>query len=306
MGGRNNGPAGGDTMRKVVVVGDTHGQIHHCRVVARKATSCGAAVVFVVGDFGFWEHAAAGVKFCDDIDELARTYNQVWYFLDGNHDKTSLILSRYGNDLDEDGFIIVRPGLRYAPRGHRWTWEGVSFIAIGGAYSVDKAYRLAQEEHDRQNIVEKNEYRAAAGKPPKNPDTSGTLWFPEEEMTDNDLDTILLADSSPVRVMLTHDKPRGSNPRWNRKDIPECWPNQDRIQRAMTMLRPDLLIHGHLHHRYSQPILSGNDHYTHVIGLSSDPDAFAASTFRQRYDAADSWVLLTLTATDAGPLIRCE
>jgi hypothetical protein len=289
-------------VKRILVAGDTHGNIKHCAQLARKASELSCPAVFVVGDFGYWEHQPHGVEFCDSINELAQKHKQTWYFLDGNHDKTSLILSRYGAVRDEHGFVIVRSGLRYAPRGHRWLWEGVSFISLGGAYSIDKEYRLAQEQHDHQDIVEENKYRALAFQPAKDTNTSGTHWFPEEEMSDNDLDTILLGDSSPVDVMLTHDKPRDSNPGWNRKDLPQCWPNQDRIQRAMTTLQPNLLIHGHLHHHYTRLMRFGGGHSTLVRGLGSDPRGFQASTPGQSYQAADSWAELTLDAI-RGPRI---
>src|SRR4051812_6589522 len=96
------------------------------------------------------------------------------------------------------------------------------FVALGGAYSVDKQWRVNEERKRR---------------------APGTLWFPEEEMTDTEFYRHL-AGPSPVDVLLAHDKPRAANPDWNRKDLPECWPNQDRIQAAAVTLKSKLLVHG--------------------------------------------------------------
>jgi hypothetical protein len=98
-----------------------------------------------------------------------------------------------------------------------------------------------------------------------------------------------LADPTPVDVMLTHDKPRASNPRWNRKDFPECWPNQDRIQTAVRALRPKLLVHGHLHFPYEDQIRSSGDSWTTVIGLDCDPRAAESGLYMKE----NSWTVLT-------------
>jgi hypothetical protein len=40
-----------------------------------------------------------------------------------------------------DGFVEVTDRILWAPRGHRWTWQGVRFLALGGAFSIDRQYR---------------------------------------------------------------------------------------------------------------------------------------------------------------------
>lgn len=253
---------------KILLAGDTHGNASHIITLLDNAVKEGCDRIFQVGDFGAWEHVPSGVKYFNDVEKHAKLRGVTVYWLDGNHDKTSLVLEKYGDKKDEEGFLLCRPHVRYAPRGHRWTWAGKNFIALGGAYSVDKDYRLWLENQ-----------RGGAG----------TQWFPEEEMSDNDMDTIILGDSSPVDVMLTHDKPRASNPHWNRKDLEECWPNQDRIQRAVETLKPKLLVHGHLHYRYEDIIDNGNGK-TLVTGLDADP--WTAQRF---YRVENSWEVLDLS-----------
>jgi hypothetical protein len=213
--------------------------------------------VFVVGDFGYWEHMEQGIRFLDDVN-LSAADDITVYFLDGNHDKTSLLLETYDSPefTDPEGFLMVRSHVKYARRGHRWTWDGCRFIALGGAYSVDKFNSLEREKKDY------------------GPET---LWFPEEQMTDGDMDEFL-QDASPVDVILAHDKPRGSDPGWNRKMYVECMPNQDRLQRAVEVLDPKYYVHGHLHYPYVNPMQhshagTGDMRVTIVVGL--DCDGFA-------------------------------
>jgi predicted phosphodiesterase len=268
---------------RILMAGDIHGETEHGRTLVRMAKKRGCDLVFALGDFGYWEHQPDGVKYLDSLNMACNVNNIPMYFLDGNHDKTSLLLEKYDTPelVDKEGFMLVRPYIRYARRGLRWTWDDCRFIALGGAYSVDKEYRLRLEAQGGLNQYARHQqYRP------------GDLWFPEEEMTDEDMDDILQADVTPVDIMLAHDKPRASNPQWNRKDIPECWPNADRLQRAVCVLEPKLYLHGHLHFRYTDDIayagLDGEMRVTHVTGLDCNPDADHTAD----YVPAHSWWVL--------------
>lgn len=268
---------------RILLAGDTHGYIGHCQYLIRTALAKECDLVFILGDFGYWEHQTTGVKFLDQLNEYASSLGMTVYFLDGNHDKTSLLMEKYGDFRNEEGFVIVRPDVLYAPRGHRWAWDHVRFIALGGAYSVDKDWRLQEEE------LYPGKYGGAE-----------TLWFPEEEMTDEDMD-LFLEDTTKVDIVLAHDKPRASNPKWNRKDYLECLPNQDRLQRAVRVLQPKSFFHGHLHFFYTDEIWYGTEGLvkqmatTKVMGLLCNPEAGEPGLYVNKtlswqvLDTADTW-----------------
>lgn len=252
---------------KILFAGDTHGNYKTIFNVVDEANDKECQAIFQLGDFGYWEHTNDGVKFLDRVGKLAYDMALPIFFLGGNHDNISLLLEKY-DERDDQNFIQVRPFVYYAPRGHRWTWDGLRFASFGGAYSTDKQWRLDKEAKKRKRIIKKNTYREPSRR--RSPNTSGSLWFPEEEMTDIDMDEFL-KDTTPVDIILAHDKPRASNPDRNRKDFPECWHNQDRLQRAVTTLQPELFLHGHLHYPYVDQILCGDDYkYTTVRGLNAD------------------------------------
>ena len=262
---------------KILIAGDTHADLAHLQYLIKVAQKERCDRVFVVGDFGYWEHFEWGVRFLDQLDMYANLKNMSVYFCDGNHDKTSLIIEKYDRPeyTDPEGFLKVRPYIRYAPRGHFWTWDHVGFMSLGGAYSVDKHSRLRREEHE--------------GVP------RGTHWFPEEEITDDEMTEILLdwcdRESPTVDVVLAHDKPRGSEPGWIRRDILECVPNQQRLQYALTQLVPMRYYHGHLHWPYDDEIVYENFEgmlvRTVVEGLGCN-DAGA-----ERFQAPEqSWAIL--------------
>lgn len=280
---------------KILLAGDTHMDTEHFEYLAETAAILGAEKIFVLGDFGAWEHTPNGVEFMDEVDLTSEITGIKTYFLDGNHDKTSLVVSKYGKMLDGEGFMICRSNLLYAPRGHRWTWGSKKFIALGGAYSTDKQTRLGWELAEEKKLyqflnlygVDMRGTTDVAYLPEFS--FAGKYWFPEEEMSDEDMDKILI-DKTPVDIMLTHDKPRSTHPKWNRKDIFECHPNQDRIQKAMTILTPKELFHGHLHYRYTDDVRCGDDdEHTVVTGLDCNSEASAGTGDRE-----DSWYLLEI------------
>lgn len=235
---------------KVLITGDTHGNARWLReYIYPIALTLGADAIVQLGDFGAWEHTPAGVAFMDEVGEIGLNAGIPLYWLHGNHDKHSHTIAAY--QADERGFLVCREFVRYIPQGHTWTWGGVRFRSFGGAYSVDKGWRVEQERRK--------------GKP-------GTLWFPEEEMTDAQMQSLLDADSGLKNIILSHDKPFSSRPGWNRKDLPGCVPNQLRLERALRAHKPDYWLHGHLHYHYIDSV-HGDDFCTAVLGINCDDNA---------------------------------
>lgn len=265
---------------RILVAGDTHGDLVHLQYLIDVARKQKCDRVFVVGDFGYWAHLRWGIEFLDKLDRHANITNMPVYFIDGNHDKTSHILANYDSPecTDKEGFLLVRSYVRYAKRGHRWTWDGVKFIALGGAYSVDKDWRVKQD--------------TAEGKP-------GNSWFPEEEMTDQEMEAIFSADATQVDVIMAHDKPLSSTiPFGDWTAYPETVPNQQRLDEAVRVLDPALFLHGHLHVNYRDELwhshrgLFRDVHVTTVIGLNCNARDAAWNSYGVRYEKDHSWMVL--------------
>jgi hypothetical protein len=263
----------------IMLLGDTHGNLKFIlNVVIPAAIEKGVKWIYQVGDFGYWEHESAGVDFLDEVNKSLSANSINLVFIKGNHDKVSLIEEKYPL---LDGFHLVRSSIWYAPDGTVWSPDAgkTNFIALGGAYSVDKPWRLKQER-----------YRAEMSFSPSianmysNP-FSQTLWFPEEEMTDADMDDIISSVTERIDVILAHDKPSSSTVPIKLHPIAECLPNQVRLQKAVIALKPKLYVHGHFHVRYTDMIRSGdNNTYTKVEGLGADVSR----------DQSSAWEFLTL------------
>jgi hypothetical protein len=250
-----------------------------------KAVRMDAGGVFVLGDFGVFDHDDGGA-FTSGVAVDARNKGLKVWFLPGNHENYTILDElELKRPRDEDGFVVYHEGLDsllYSPRGHRWVWEGVRLLSLGGAYSVDKDWRI---DRDLVSVVAAEE-AVKRGHSPKRRDeytrrTGHYLWWPREEITQEEMTEA--ADGPEVDILLTHDKPRDADPAWNRKDFPECLPTQEKIQTVVEAVKPGLNLHGHFHYPYHDH-LERTD--THVYALDCDPDAGG--------DAKLSWGLLEL------------
>ncbi len=265
---------------KLLVVGDTHGNLPFLRdYVYPLAAKLSVDRIVQVGDFGYWEHDPSGVDFLDKLNETADRHGIPLCWLHGNHDKHSLALKKYMSTgaSTPDRFLTVREHILYIPQGKVWTWEGVTMRAFGGAYSVDKQYRLDLERKRTRKLHAEEDRRRDAGEPVEPyRSAEGTLWFPEEQMSEEEMDAMLALYAEPVDIVFSHDFPARANPGEHFKTLPECLPNQQRLQRALDVHRPQWWFHGHLHQPYTDEVLTVVDDdwaKTTVVGLGCDWDA---------------------------------
>lgn len=115
-------------------LGDSHGNTKFLLDAIHYAHAYDATHIVQLGDFGIWDHVPAGVKFLDDVDDELEDAGISLIFCDGNHENFDSLLSL---PVSEDGFRYVRKNIAHAPRGHIWQLSGVTFMAMGGAHSID-------------------------------------------------------------------------------------------------------------------------------------------------------------------------
>jgi Icc-related predicted phosphoesterase len=258
---------------KIILAGDTHGDADHVKTLLEKARDTGAGVVFILGDFGIWDHHDGGV-FTDAVSKLANRYQIPVCFLPGNHDNYDLLFEwEASKPMTADGFLEIKPGLFYSPRGHRFTWGGVRFLSLGGAYSVDKKWRVMEDESHLHRAINRRDRGGVLGQKDRYLLATGQYqWWSQEEISEQEMRDAM--KGGLVDVMLAHDKPRDAVPDWNRKDLEECWSNQDRLQAVVDAVLPKLYVHGHLHYAY-ETVLPRPE--TFVKGLDCDPAASRSS-----------------------------
>lgn len=245
---------------RLLCAGDTHMRTEQVEYLIRTARTEGCEAIFQLGDFGFWAHQEVGMRFLRKVSTMLEREGVDLYWLDGNHDNHSLLWG-YDHPL-VDGWPMVAPRIYYAPRGTRWTWRGVRFLAMGGGHSIDRDWRLQQE--------------AEKARP-------HSYWWPQETITDQQVEA---AGTEPVDVMLCHDCPWFVNLKLDgyKEDI-DTELNRRQLLRIAEKVHPYLILHGHYHFRHSGELESWQiGRPVRVEGLDCDGSR------------EDSWLVLDLDA----------
>ena len=232
---------------KVLVVGDLHGSEHWAKMSLEYAARNGCNAIVQVGDFGRWIPNDATIRYLNTVQREADEYDIDFYWLDGNHEDHTRIDHGWPTAQYTDGYKRVI----YLPRGYRWSWWGKRFMTVGGAVSVDKRMRKA-----------------------------GVSWWPEEELTDSQVEYASRDDGTPVDVVFSHDCPLGVDIPGIGRDLKtgnsNGWPydvlldaerHRVKMRKIFDSVRPQLWFHGHFHVAYRE-VLEGATFY----GLGCDGD----------------------------------
>ena len=230
---------------RLLVAGDVHGNSGWLEVLFRSAVAHGCNAILQLGDFGFWPHQPGGSRYLHRVSKYADRSGVVVFWIDGNHENHDALRLLTPS---ADGFVDVARGCRHAPRGLRWTWRGVRFGALGGAFSIDWRDRVP-----------------------------GRSWWPDEVTTAADVERL---GGAALDVLLTHDAPAGVPLGGVRlPDADQVRTDEVRalLAEAVKATSPRLVLHGHWHRRYSYELtwpaaVEGGAGWraTQVEGLASD------------------------------------
>jgi len=262
------------------LVGDLEGEqdaaVRWLRVLGERGD---VEIAYQLGDlrFGMGPEPEA---YLAAIDSVCAEYDLRLFCINGNHENWAQLDRLWGTPpwIGEDGGlrpIEVTERVSLLPRGHRWTLGGRSFVALGGAPSLN-CHLLSE----------------------------GVDWWPSEVLRDEHIDAAVAGGHA--EVMLTHDSP--ASPycvpevdeilRRNAGANPMGWPQSSlayadglaKVTRAVLGVKPLFLAHGHFH-------VAGEA----VVQL---PDAATATTIwslAARLDAGTVRVLDLDFLTDASP-----
>lgn len=215
--------------------GDWHGDEDWADEVIAIAVAQGVDWVVQLGDFGFGFYRlgddpnepgdwAPRCPFARHVSAVAVDAGVPVVFVDGNHDNHVLLgrLTESRDPAGAEGFVPVEDHLFWAPRGHRWEWDGLRFGALGGGYSVDRRWR-----------------------------TAGLDFWPDEVTTARDVKRL---GRDPLDVLVAHDGPaipESFEPLPNPSQRKADEASRAQVAAAVAATRPGLVVHGHWHHRYS-------------------------------------------------------
>lgn len=223
----------------ILVAGDVHGSFSQMDKAIRHAKDLELDTIFQVGDYGIWHNDK---PFLNQQQHLLEKWNIQLYFIDGNHENFPRL---YDKRILEDGTRFVRENITYIPRGYRWDWHGLSFLALGGAASIDRKHRI-----------------------------EGRSWWPEEFITDED---VLTAQAGgPVDIMFTHDSPHGAPNSvtddfrgqleaieyFGAEMVATCNEHRKILKQVTDVTTPRILIHGHYHMSMYGTYVHGDEKHT--------------------------------------------
>ena len=168
----------------IYITGDMHGNINQMRQVMNKINCKLTNTLIVLGDFG------ANYYF-DKKDNIFKNaiseYNINIFVIRGNHDGNPAQIKNIEQKekYNNIGYIEQEyPNIFYAINGNIYNIEENQFLVLGGAYSVDKFYRLSM----------------------------GYKWFSDEQMNNFEKENFLKKNLQQIDVVLTHTCPYSNIP----------------------------------------------------------------------------------------------
>lgn len=241
------------SLDKISFVGDWHRNLRYGITCLDILSEQGIQVIIHLGDFLHYGPRAELDMYLDTLNSACESNTQIILFIDGNHEDFPYLKSFPKN---ADGVVEIRDNIIYLPRAFKWEWEGVSFMAMGGAPSINKPSLI--------------------------PDVT---WFEDELITK---EQYALAESQGhVDVLLTHDCPKGVIiPNLDNEGLPKSWQREllhcdtqrQRLYNLCEAVRPNYLFHGHYHRDYSSilryPDIEDENDHTEIFGKDSDGNPF--------------------------------
>ncbi len=152
----------------IYITGDIHGQeerISEISAFCRENNTTRDDILIVLGDVGvnYWLDSRD-----DAVKEMLSEIPITFVCIRGNHEARPESVGTY-KEVSMFGGVVYReekyPSVIFLRDGGEYTIGGKTFLAIGGAYSVDKDYRLA----------------------------FGYKWFPDEQLSEEERHEILEA-----------------------------------------------------------------------------------------------------------------
>lgn len=128
----------------IILTGDTHGNFERIATFCRKFQTTPDDIMVILGDvgFNFW----GGIK--DTIQkEFASRLPITLFCIQGNHEQRPEHIPSYQLSKWHGGTVWIEPdypNIIFAKDGEIYDFNGQKTIVIGGAYSIDKPYRIAQ------------------------------------------------------------------------------------------------------------------------------------------------------------------
>ncbi len=246
---------------KVALLGDMHGSESWINRAIDQFASLGLTTIIQVGDLSVWPGKQVADMW-DRVNAKLTRFTMTMLVAPGNHEDYGQLQALTPRD---DGWLPFRDRILLAPRGHRTTLGGRSFVWLGGAASLD---RIPRQRADAAHNADRAHWGSSK---------RVTTWWEQEAITHADVDTTVAGGTA--NIMVCHDAPggvqairmtiRGNPEGFDRRDLAYAREVRTRLDRAVRQVKPALLLHGHYHFAVNENVNFG-DFTTHVFGLAND------------------------------------
>lgn len=137
---------------RIYITGDRHGKLQDLKEFCKKQKTTNKDVLIILGDVGINYFVNPGnikkYKNSEYIENLKKEVSELpitIFCVHGNHEPRPETMDSYQEIIWNNGIVYVEnefPNLLFAKDGEIYTILNRTFLVLGGAYSVDKWYRL--------------------------------------------------------------------------------------------------------------------------------------------------------------------
>lgn len=173
----------------IYITGDTHGEFYRIEQFCEEYETTVEDVLIILGDAGInYSLGDRDTQLKNELLELPITL----FCIHGNHEERPYMISTYAEKEWNGGTVYWEedyPNILFAKDGEIYNLGGRTCMVIGGAYSIDKEYRLRV----------------------------GAQWFETEQPSDEIKDYVearLEKEGWQVDCVLSHTVPLPYEPRW--------------------------------------------------------------------------------------------
>lgn len=206
-------------VKRIAFAGDWHANSFWARAAIDYAAEQEADVIVHLGDYGY----EFTNEFRRTVESALLRTGLTLFFVDGNHEN----FHKLYNWPIKHGLRQVSKRVYHLPRGFSWIWNEVQFLALGGAFSVDRQWRVLNES-----------------------------WWAEETLTE--MNIAYASAAGAVDVMVSHDCPSGvyipgleqGAIMFPHDALVQANEHRHRLREVVDAIQPRFIWHGHYHRAY--------------------------------------------------------
>lgn len=133
----------GKDKRMIFITGDTHGNFERVEAFCRRFQTSHDDILIILGDAGI---NFSGARYDTLKKRLLESLPITIFAIHGNHEQRPYTIDSYKEKLWHDGTVFYEeeyPSILFAKDGEIFDLNGKQTVVMGGAYSIDKAIRIA-------------------------------------------------------------------------------------------------------------------------------------------------------------------